>query len=87
MPVIAGKTNMLNHRIMEYPEIEGTLKDHRVQLLAPHWVPCSWSTLGCFRGDQAFKPTAVIPDCLWDLLPEHHLWLRIEFYRRRIIPM
>ena len=25
-----------NHRIIEYPKLEGTHKDHRVQLLAPH---------------------------------------------------
>ena len=25
-----------DHRIIEYPELEGTLKDHQVQLLTPH---------------------------------------------------
>ena len=26
----------MNHQIAEYPKLEGTHKDHQVQLLAPH---------------------------------------------------
>jgi len=33
---MSHRSQTQNHRIIEYPQLEGTRKDHRVQLLAPH---------------------------------------------------
>lgn len=44
-------------------------------------------SLACFMSVQASKAAAIAVDCLWDLLPGHHLWLWIEYCRGHITPV